>query len=270
MFDVTRPFEAASMPVVPYLRKDRHTNSAGFTLAELMVVITIAALLSALLLPALATAKEKTRRAVCKSNIREVLFALENYAEENSDFLPTSADNRGSYHSIILSDETFSNLVLLTGNSKVFYCPNMVFGDVAGPIGQHDPKYGYVIGYSYWAGTTIGTPKGPDYLVLPSKMTDSKLSTNALVSDANYWTLGSGDTTYFPTAMTLSPHGAAGPALVKGSSLTLASRGSPTNSASIGAQGGNAGYSDVSVQWRNISAMQTLPASSMIDAYGNR
>jgi prepilin-type N-terminal cleavage/methylation domain-containing protein len=259
------------MPVVLHLRKDRHVKSAGFTLVEMMVVITISALLSALLLPALSTAKEKTRRAVCKSNIREILTVLEIYADQNSDVLPSSADNSGEYHSIILSDETFSNLVLLAGNSNIFYCPNVVFGDGPGPVAQHNPKYGYVIGYSYWAGSTIRTPKGPQYLVLPSKSTDPTLQTNALISDANFWTGNQGSSAYFPAAMTISPHSAVGAVMSKGSTFTLGLAAGPTNSAGIGAQGGNAGYfPDTSVQWRNINSMEKLPASSLGDAEGNR
>jgi prepilin-type N-terminal cleavage/methylation domain-containing protein len=256
------------MPVVLHLRNDRHVNSTGFTLVELMVVITIAALLSALLLPSLSTAKEKSRRAVCKSNIKELLIVMENYADQNSDVLPSAADNSGLYHSIILSDDTFSNLLLLTGTSNIFYCPNIVFGDMPGSVAQHTTKYGYVIGYSYWGGATISSLKAPDYQVLPSKAGDMRLSTNALISDANYWT-GEASSDYFPASMAVAPHGALGAAMMKGSTFTV---GMGTNSASIGAQGGNAGYfPGGSVVWRNISTMERLPASTIIgEAYGNR
>jgi prepilin-type N-terminal cleavage/methylation domain-containing protein len=264
------------MPVDLYLRKDRHIKSAGFTLAEMMVVITISALLSALLLPALSTAKEKSRRAVCKSNIREMLMVLENYADDNAEVLPSSADNSGEYHSIILSDETFSNLVLIAGNSNIFYCPNIVFGDNPGSVAQHNPKYGYVIGYSYWAGLTIGSRKGPEYLVLPSKATDLSLATNALVSDANYWTGSQGSSAYFPADMTVSPHSPVGAAMAKGSTFTVGLAPGPTNSAGLGAQGGNAGFfPDTSVLWRTINpgylnSVETIPASSTGDDHGNR
>jgi prepilin-type N-terminal cleavage/methylation domain-containing protein len=258
------------MPVVLHLRKDRHAKSTGFTLVEMMVVITISALLSALLLPSLSTAKEKSKRTVCKSNIRELLTAVEIYTEENADVLPSSADNSGLYHSIILSDTTFSNLLLLTGTSNIFYCPNIVFGDNPGTVAQHSTKYGYVIGYSYWGGyATVGSYKGPNYEMLPLKSTDPSLSTNALFSDANYWTSPANQANQaFPGGMAMAPHGALGAAMMSGSTFTI---GVGTNSASIGAQGGNAGYfPGGSVVWRNINSMQKVTASSQDDAYGNR
>ena len=62
----------------------------GFTLIELLVVIAIVAILAALLLPALARAKEKGRQAACLSNARQIGMAMCMYAEENGGWLPTT------------------------------------------------------------------------------------------------------------------------------------------------------------------------------------
>lgn len=63
-------------------------NIQGFTLIELLLVITIIAILAALLLPALARAREMARQVVCTSNLRQMGLAFQMYATDNGGFLP--------------------------------------------------------------------------------------------------------------------------------------------------------------------------------------
>jgi prepilin-type N-terminal cleavage/methylation domain-containing protein len=64
----------------------------GFTMVEMLVVIGIITVLSAIIFPAFASAREKARQAVCASNLRQLGAAVEMYASDHDDRFPFAKD----------------------------------------------------------------------------------------------------------------------------------------------------------------------------------
>lgn len=94
----------------------------GFTLIELLVVVAIIAILAAMLLPALARAREQARGAVCKGHLKDIGLGCMMYAQDHSESLPGSLVNISGGDSIVADDGTlYDNYSKMIG---VFVCPS--------------------------------------------------------------------------------------------------------------------------------------------------
>jgi prepilin-type N-terminal cleavage/methylation domain-containing protein len=108
-------------------------DNQGFTLIELLVVIAIISILAAMLLPALARARESAKRTSCASNLRQVHLAFFAYAEDHNDRLPPKFEvkkaslkpedvNKGKH--LNTTTNGMQTLLAVYASAEVFRCPS--------------------------------------------------------------------------------------------------------------------------------------------------
>jgi len=161
-------------------RVQKRRPSRAFTLVELLVVIAMVALLAALVLPALASAKEKARSTRCVDNLRQWGLAYRMFADDHHDFLPRRGQGVQTLAVIDRPEDWFNALpvyfslpgfqLMVTNNTKpaahtqsVFICPA-----ANNPGGTYFLPYGMNMNLSPWnlpRATKYGEVAHPDCVV---------------------------------------------------------------------------------------------------------
>ena len=163
-------------PFRHFSRTSPRVASQGFTLLELLVVVAIIGLLSAILFPVFSRVRENARRTTCESNLKQIGLAMVQYTQDFDETLPG-----GDPSSTFLCKEepngiSVNCLQLLNPyikNTQVWACPSNSYSSMEMDWGNTfysnpDPRASYSGNYQIFA-RRFGAPHPISFILQPSE-----------------------------------------------------------------------------------------------------
>jgi prepilin-type N-terminal cleavage/methylation domain-containing protein len=148
------------------------TRRSCFTLIELLVVIAIIAILAALLLPALASAKEKAQRTQCVSNCKQIGLAEQLYVSDGQDYMPYPNWNppwaRGWLYDPVPTSAV-PDLIAAPYNANAQLAYAGTPGNAMGPGGQGGQDWPYTKNIGVYR-CPLDNTNSPNWLARPNKL----------------------------------------------------------------------------------------------------
>lgn len=195
----------------------KRTHHRAFTLVELLVVISIIAILIALLLPALSQAKALARTTVCLSNKRQIALAMFGYTNDWQFVAPGGgiicpSDSAGAnwYHFYLAKAGSAQySAVAYLGSNKVVSCPegnkeawdNGAYGAYRGIDTKSNYDSEFCFASTPWPPTeTSGTYRGIRLNKIPRPAEVMLYACTFKMNDAGTTKFGTGSTIFDPTA----------------------------------------------------------------------
>ena len=179
---------------------------AGFTLVELLVVISIIALLVSILMPALGKARAQAKAVVCNSNLSQLGLGMQLYLQDNDDVYvpwyhqnPAVPTDKGYWFSFLVITENAifynRNSTEYIGGDEVLFCPahvlppspdNVLYPTAKDYAMRHDGRISYGMNYLIQY-----NPKNPTKLLRTRPSSIKSSAETILLTDASYQEYGS-------------------------------------------------------------------------------